>query len=267
MTLGFGDPTSEVPTPRFACLDDDEQFRIWRVVLDQSAICSRSRARGWSFVSCSFHGPLSCWHRNSFAAAPHSCIGFRQANGPTQQRSPADIRPEIRKRSVPGPPTVTIPRITVVARSSVRSVEIFVAINPPGDGPSHIWSIAVARLVADDLRGLDQRIRSRLAMAQKRRRIGMGSNQKAGRQHGRTDRSHVSFSPSREFTSCFRKYRYSKIQDQRLTAGYDLRFTGLRPAPCFGLTSPAQMFGNSVPSPWTAKPEPTQSSLPRLTGC
>jgi len=45
MTLGFGGSTSEVPMSRFACLDDDEQFRIWCVVLDQSTICSRSSAR------------------------------------------------------------------------------------------------------------------------------------------------------------------------------------------------------------------------------
>ena len=67
--------------------------------------------------------------------------------------------------SVPGPPAVTIPRITVVARSGVRSIEILVAINPPGDGPSPIRPIAVSRLVADDLRRRDQRIRSRLTMA------------------------------------------------------------------------------------------------------
>ncbi len=145
--------------PRFACLDDDGQFRIWCVMSDQSASRSRSKAQGWSFVFCSFHGPFSCWHRNSFAAAPHSCIGFQQANGPTLQRCPAD------KDQLPGPPAVTIPRITVVARSSVRSIEILVAIDPPGDGPSHIRSIAVSRLVADDLRGRDQRIRGRLTMA------------------------------------------------------------------------------------------------------
>src|SRR5258705_10353859 len=68
-------------------------------------------------------------------------------------------------RSVPGPPAVTIPRITVVTRSGVRSIEILVAIDPPGDGPSHIRSIAVSCLVADDLRGRDQRIRGRLTMA------------------------------------------------------------------------------------------------------
>jgi hypothetical protein len=104
-------------------------------------------------------------------------------------------------RSIPGPPAVTIPRITVVAWSGVRSIEILVAINPPGDGPSHIRSIAVSRLVADDLRGLDQRIWGRLYMAYKRRRTGIGCNQKAGRQHRRTDRSHLS-SPPRELISC-----------------------------------------------------------------
>jgi hypothetical protein len=48
--LMFGDArlrrlNKQSSRPRFACLDDDEQFRIWCVVFDQSAICSRSSAR------------------------------------------------------------------------------------------------------------------------------------------------------------------------------------------------------------------------------
>ena len=98
-------------------------------------------------------------------------------------------------RSIPGPPAVTIPRITVVARSGVRSIEILVAVNPARHGPSHIRSIAVSRLVADDLRGRDQRIRRRLNMTQKRRRIGTCSNQQ-GRPPARTHRSFACSSSS-----------------------------------------------------------------------
>ena len=87
---------------------------------------------------------------------------------------------EAAPKSVPGPPAVTIPRVSVVAGSDIRTVEIGVAINPAGDGPSPIRPIAIARLVANDLRGCDQRIRNGLAMAEKGRRIGVGGNQKAG---------------------------------------------------------------------------------------
>jgi hypothetical protein len=194
--LCFGGSISEVLRPRSARLDDDEQIRIWRVVLDKSAISSRSRERkdGHSY-------PVRFMGRFPAGIATHLrlrhilALAFGRLTGPRVN----DVR---QIRSVPGPPAVTIPRITVVTRSSVRSIEILVAIDPPGDGPPHIRSIAVSRLVADDLRGRDQRIRGRLTMTLKRRRIGIGNNQKAGYQHGRKDRSHVSLSPSRKSTSC-----------------------------------------------------------------
>jgi hypothetical protein len=67
------------------------------------------------------------------------------------------------------------------------------------------------------------------------------------------------FLPSREFTSCFRKYRYSKIQDRRLTAGDDLRLTGLRPAPSERRTQP--MDGQTGACP--IEPTPLDRMLTR----
>ena len=149
---------SEDPRPRFACLDDDEQFRIWRVVPDQSAMCSgREREDGRSYT-VRFMGRCPAGIATHLRLRHVLALAIGWLTAPCTD----DAR---QIRSLPGPPAVTIPRITVVARSVVRSIEILVAINPPGDGPSHIRSIAVSCLVADDLRGRDQRILSRLTMA------------------------------------------------------------------------------------------------------
>src|SRR5437867_4839490 len=117
---------------------------------NQRSAAGRERADGHSY-------PVRFMGRFPAGIATHlrlrhiPALAFGRLTGPRSSDRRQIFGPRS-VRSVPGPPTVTIPRITVVARSSVRSVEILVAINPPGDGPSHIRSIAVARLVADDLR-------------------------------------------------------------------------------------------------------------------
>ena len=162
-----------------------EQFRSWCVVSRPAA--GREREDGDSYPVCVM-GRLPARLATRVRLRHVLSLAFCRLAA----RCGGDFRPT---RSVPGPPGVAIPRNAVIAGSDIGSVEIGVPINPAGDGPSPVRPITVAGLVANDLRGRDQRSRGGLTMAEKRRRFGTGSSQKAGNQDRRKDRSHVSFSP------------------------------------------------------------------------